>query len=243
MTQEIGPLGCRRTISPGDLPCRRETRGKGQNRFRAKACHGARRTWSFPWRSVPRLGPVTAVLEGPAWAPHGLDVRAGRFPLSFEAHLLNMTAKLVPGATTVTINARYYALHGLVAQEAERRGLDLAGAYELLRRCKVVVAGTSVVHPDKVAGPPHGYDRAHPQLHRDGDLDVAALSVPQTGYAKPRSFPQPVPRQRADPAHPRRTGSGTRRPSRRGSPACRVRGALRPGRARPRPAAQLSSGS
>ena len=58
--------------------------------------------------------------EGPGWAPHSVDVQGGRFPLSVEAHLLNMTASLVPGATTVTTSARYYTLHGAVALEAER---------------------------------------------------------------------------------------------------------------------------
>jgi hypothetical protein len=130
---------------------------------------------------------VTVLLEGPAWAPHGLDIRAGRFPLSVEAHLINMTARLVPGATTVTVNARYYTLHGLVALEAARRGLDLDGAYELLRRCEVVVAGASVAHPDPDGSGPHGHDVVRPRLEHDGALDVAALSTPKTGYATPRS--------------------------------------------------------
>ena len=130
---------------------------------------------------------MKSVLEGPAWAPHGLDVRAGRFPLSVEAHLMNMTARLVPGATTVTTNARYYALHGLVALEAQRQKLDLDGAYRLLRRSEVVVAGASIAHPDPIAGTPHGYDAVLPQLHSQGYLDVGQLSVPQSGYANPRS--------------------------------------------------------
>lgn len=125
-------------------------------------------------------------LEGPAWAPHQLDVRPGRFPLSVEAHLMNMTAKLVPGATTVTINARYYGLHGLVALEADARGLDVEGTYELLRRCEVLVTGASIVHPDLIAGLSHGHDRVKPNLEREGVLDIASLSVPKTGYSDPR---------------------------------------------------------
>ena len=100
---------------------------------------------------------------------------------------MNMTARLVPGATTVTTNARYYALHGLVALEAQRQNLDLDGAYRLLRRCEVVVAGASIAHPDPIAGTPHGYDALLPQLHSQGYLDVGELSVPQSGYANPRS--------------------------------------------------------
>lgn len=60
---------------------------------------------------------------------------------------MNMTARLVPGATTVTTGARYYSLHGYVAHEAEHRGLDAAAALELLRRCEVVVAAASETHP------------------------------------------------------------------------------------------------
>jgi len=37
---------------------------------------------------------------------------------------MSMTDRLVPGVTTVTLNARYYCLHGLIAAEAKRRGLD-----------------------------------------------------------------------------------------------------------------------
>lgn len=124
--------------------------------------------------------------EGPGWARNGLEIRAGRFPLSVEAHLLNMTAKLVPGATTVTINARYYALHGLVALEADQRGLGLAEAYDLLRRCEVVVAGASIAHPDDVAGTPHGYDAIKPSYDQDGFLNVAKLATPG-GYSKPKT--------------------------------------------------------
>jgi hypothetical protein len=129
---------------------------------------------------------TAVVMEGPGWAPHGLDVRAGRFPLSVEAHLMNMTARLVPGATTVTINARYYALHGLLALEAARRGLDLDAAYELVRRSEVVVAGASILHPDDVAGHAHGHDTIKPRMEADGCLDVASLSTPQSGYSNPR---------------------------------------------------------
>jgi hypothetical protein len=41
---------------------------------------------------------------------------------------MNTVDRLVPGVTTVTLNARYYALHGLVAAEASNRDLDAAAA-------------------------------------------------------------------------------------------------------------------
>lgn len=77
--------------------------------------------------------PILASSDGPGWAPHSLDVQGGRFPLSVEAHLMNMTAQLVPGATTVTTSARYFTLHGAVAVEAERRSLALPERLALLR--------------------------------------------------------------------------------------------------------------
>ena len=131
---------------------------------------------------------LTELIEGPGWAVPELVVRAGRYPLSVESHLINMTARLVPGATTVTINARYYALHGLVALEAERRGLELDQAYELLRRCEVVIAAASLAHKDPGGRVAHGHDQVSERVHRDGGVvDIAALAVPKKGYAKPQS--------------------------------------------------------
>jgi hypothetical protein len=129
---------------------------------------------------------MSDVIEGPGWASHALDERPGRFPLSVEAHLMNMTARLVPGATTVTINARYYGLHGLVALESSRRSLDPPAAARLLRRCEVVVGGVSVLHPDELSGLAHGSDRIRPHMERVGHLDVAHLETPRKGYANPQ---------------------------------------------------------
>lgn len=130
---------------------------------------------------------VNVLIEGPGWAPHSLDVHAGRFPLSVEAHLMNMTARLVPGATTVTTNARYYSLHGAVSLEAQRRGLSFDKTLELLRRSEVIVAGASVLHPDEVSGISHGHDRIKPRMDEADELDVKALSIPRSGYANPLS--------------------------------------------------------
>ena len=122
---------------------------------------------------------------GPAWSSHDLEIRAGRFPLSVEGHLMNMTARLVPGATTVTTGARYYSLHGYVAHEAEQRGLDGAAALELLRRCEVVVAAVSETHPAPSLPAPHGAGVVGNWLRRDGYVDLTGLSTPKSGYAQP----------------------------------------------------------
>lgn len=126
--------------------------------------------------------PVLAASIGPGWAPHSLDVQGGRFPLSVEAHLMNMTAQLVPGATTVTTSARYFTLHGAVAVEAERRSLALPERLALLRRCEVVMAAASIVHPSQAAGTVHGSDAI---MTKSGgaSFDLAALATPKLGYS------------------------------------------------------------
>lgn len=66
-------------------------------------------------------GHVTRTLQGPAWSAPGLDIAAGRYPLAVERHVMRMADLLVPGVTTVTPHARYYALHALIADEAASR--------------------------------------------------------------------------------------------------------------------------
>jgi hypothetical protein len=97
--------------------------------------------------------------------------------------------RLVPGVTTVTLGARYYALHGLVAAEAKDRDLGLTAAQALLRRCEVVIGAISGKHlqdaADSHAGlsRPHGYDLIHAGLASSGGLDVDALAAPKV-YAQ-----------------------------------------------------------
>lgn len=59
---------------------------------------------------------------------------------------MRRVGELVPGVTTVTPHARYYALHGLVADEIDRLGLDAADGRALLRRSEVVLAAASHQH-------------------------------------------------------------------------------------------------
>ena len=125
---------------------------------------------------------TTALVDGPAWASHRVDLRAGRFPLGVEAHLMQMTAHLVPGVTTVTINARYYALHGFVAAAARQDGLDEQQTLDLVRRCEVVVAAATLANadPGERFGP-HGADVIEPRL-REGPIELASVSSPG-GYS------------------------------------------------------------
>jgi hypothetical protein len=102
---------------------------------------------------------------------------------------MNTVDRLVPGVTTVTLNARYYPLHGLVAAEARDRSMGLSAAQDLLRRVEVTIGAVSARHlhvdPDDHAAlsRPHGYDIISPPV-RDGSIDIGALAAPHI-YAQP----------------------------------------------------------
>jgi hypothetical protein len=100
-----------------------------------------------------------------------------------EAHLMQMTARLVPGITTVTTNARYFALHAFVAEVAASERLEWADAIDLLRRCEVVVAAATITHSvqnDSAAA--HGAGKIAPTWQA-GSIDLASMSEPGA-YAK-----------------------------------------------------------
>ena len=125
---------------------------------------------------------ITKLVQGPAWSPSGLDIRAGRYPLSVEPHVLTLVGKLVPGVTTVTLNARYYCLHALAALEAEKQELSRDAALDLLRRMEVVMGGISVLHEHVGLPRAHGADVIAPHIRDNGSLDVAILSTPARGH-------------------------------------------------------------
>lgn len=133
---------------------------------------------------------TVATVSGPAWSTSDSGVYPGRFPLSVERHVMGMADRLVPGVTTVTLNARYYCLHGLVAAEAQARGLDQVAQQDLLRRAEVVVGAISARHWQEIPGlhralsRPHGYDMIAPRV-REGEVDISALAMPG-GYSKSR---------------------------------------------------------
>jgi hypothetical protein len=132
---------------------------------------------------------VADSVSGPVWSDSASVTSPGRFPLSVERHVLNAVDRLVPGITTVTLNARYYPLHGLVAAEARRRHLDLPAARDLLRRAEVAIGAVSVRHLRVAAASheglprPHGYDAIAPRVD-EGSVDIPALAEPGV-YAQP----------------------------------------------------------
>ncbi|GAA2425575.1 hypothetical protein GCM10010421_10450 [Streptomyces glaucus] len=122
-------------------------------------------------------------MEGPEWSSPGLDVTAGRYPLSVERHVMRMVDHLVPGVTTVTPHARYYALHGLIAAHAGAAGSTAPAAQELLRRAEVALAAVSFAHHSHVhewLPRAHGIDALARRLH-SGSVAVAESAVPGRG--------------------------------------------------------------
>lgn len=127
---------------------------------------------------------ASAHVEEPVWTEEGLDLaRTPRYPLQVETEVRRAVDSLVPGVTAVTPHARYFALHGLVWAEAERRGLDEPDRLDLVRRAEVVIAGASLAHEDHDLEVPtaHGADRISTSL--DDHLDLDRMSRPG-GYAE-----------------------------------------------------------
>ena len=127
-----------------------------------------------------------SLVEGPEWSAQGLDIRAGRYPLSVERHVMRMADLLVPGVTTVTPHARYYALHALVAAEAAARKLSISQSQDLLRRAEVALAAVSFAHTHQNPWLPraHGTDALAGKLH-GGEIDMAEASQPgKSGYVR-----------------------------------------------------------
>lgn len=124
-------------------------------------------------------------VEGPAWAHGGLSLHGGRYPLAVEQHVLRTAALLVPAVTTATTRARYFALHGLVADEAERRALDPSAACRWLRRAEITLAAVTLAH-GHASSPmqPHGADKLIHVLD-DGGIDLAEAER-SAGYASGR---------------------------------------------------------
>lgn len=133
---------------------------------------------------------LPSAVIGPGWVDHRTLPIMGLFPLSVERHVNGAVADHAFGVTTVTRAAQYYALHGMIAEEADSRGLSLMEARSLLRRCEVVYAAACLAHvhshehPKDWAIDPHGADFLRPRLAA-GPIDLNAMSEPGSGtYAK-----------------------------------------------------------
>lgn len=141
---------------------------------------------------------VSVVAGAPVWSgpgPNALGGRyPGRYPLAVESFALATVAELLPGATTVTPHARYFALHALVGVEGDDQRLSVDERLTLLRRCEVVLGAAATLHarshPELHEGlaAAHGADAIGPQLVDGGLLDVAVLVQPGRYAATDRGF-------------------------------------------------------
>lgn len=135
-------------------------------------------------------GATRSAVSGPGWVDQRTTPIMGLFPLSVERHVNNAVAEHAFGVTTVTRAAQYYALHGLIADEAARLNLSMADARALLRRSEVAFAAACLAHESSPNHPsdwsldPHGADVLRPMLAA-GSIDLRAMSEPGAGtYAQ-----------------------------------------------------------
>lgn len=141
---------------------------------------------------------MSAVADAPVWSgpgPNALGGRyPGRYPLAVESFALAAVAELLPGATTVTPHARYFALHALVGVEGDDQRLGVDERLTLLRRCEVVLGAAATLHararPELHEGlaAAHGADVIGPQLIDGEILDVTDLVQPGRYAATDRGF-------------------------------------------------------
>jgi hypothetical protein len=88
---------------------------------------------------------MTVGLAG--WVDRGsFRPNPGQFPIRVERHLNAFVGVHLPGVTTVTAAARYYALHGLIAHLADEEQLDEASTLRTLRRTEALLAYVTRVH-------------------------------------------------------------------------------------------------
>jgi len=126
---------------------------------------------------------VSSEVQGPNWAEPGLDLRGGRYPLGVESPVLGMVATLVPGVSTLSRIARYYALYWALADAAGRRHLDADACLMILRRAEVGLALASREAGDDLAA--HGVDRVATLA---GTADAATLAEVGRGSYSPRTW-------------------------------------------------------
>lgn len=130
--------------------------------------------------------PLASSVIGPGWVDQRTTSIMGLFPLSVERHVNSAVADHAFGVTTVTRAAQYYALHGLIADEARSRGLTNEETRSLLRRVEVVYEAAYLAHestpehPPSGAIDPHGADFLRPLLST-GSVDLRAMTKPGPG--------------------------------------------------------------
>lgn len=120
---------------------------------------------------------MAATIAGPGWVDHSYDPTPGRYNLAAERYLNASSGKYLPTVTTQTTVARYFALHGLVADERVARDLDDLGHRDLLKRVEVAFAAVSMAHRENAPAEhgdrsPHGVDGLTRLLEETGAIAI-----------------------------------------------------------------------
>lgn len=115
------------------------------------------------------------------WADSGFSPNPGQFPIRVERHLNSFVAAHLPGVTTVTSAARYYALHGLIAQIGQAEGLGESSVLALLRRSEALLAYVTTTHSSSdehtdATPAPHGLDAIRRNALTDSGLDLGTAA-------------------------------------------------------------------
>ena len=122
--------------------------------------------------------PGESMVQGPVWCDNGLDVRGGRYPLSVEGPVLAAVGVLVPGVSSQSTLARWYALYWALAAFAADRDLDAETCRLALRRTEVALALAFDSYggvPRSNSPMPHALDQVRSRRDKGDprDLDVS----------------------------------------------------------------------
>ncbi|MCK0117013.1 hypothetical protein MWU57_08185 [Isoptericola sp. S6320L] len=122
---------------------------------------------------------MAATIAGPGWVDHSYDPTPGQYNLAAERYLNASAGKYLPTVTTQTTVARYFVLHGLVADERVARDLNDLEHRDLLKRVEVAFAAVSMAHRENAPAEhgdrsPHGVNGLTRLLEEAGAIVIEA---------------------------------------------------------------------
>lgn len=130
-----------------------------------------------------------AVITGPEWVTEDSRRYIGENPLAVDRHVTSQSRRLATQAISTTFHARYYTLHGLVADESATLNLGQDEQRQLLRRCEVILGAITFEHRNEHPVPinPHGIRAIGAAIERDRELSLTKLADSHdSGYTKSR---------------------------------------------------------
>lgn len=130
-------------------------------------------------------------VEGPGWVDASTSPYRGLNPIASENYINSAVGRHAYGVTTITSVARYYALHGALADFIAAEGLETSAAAEFIRRAEVVYALVCMSHAETdehladVPQPHGGRNIARALATGPIDLSVLAGADRSARYARP----------------------------------------------------------